>query len=122
MSNYFNNTFFPVLYMYSIHTLICHYFVSEQNTYASFLNFNHDKIKSLDFKPGMCSFNVGVYVFNADLWREKNLTKQLEYWTELNTRLAQYKVYFSIYYILILSQNECFMDTLHWFSQTYIHI
>ena len=34
----------------------------------------------------MCSFNVGVYVFNADLWREQNITKQLEYWTELNTR------------------------------------
>ncbi|KAK2145738.1 hypothetical protein LSH36_660g02038 [Paralvinella palmiformis] len=61
-------------------------FSSHQNMYASFLNFKHDQIHSLHIKPSSCSFNVGVYVFNADLWREQNITRQLEHWLELNTR------------------------------------
>jgi hypothetical protein len=57
-----------------------------QNTYANYVNFNHPAIKKLNIDPNTCSYNVGMYVTDIDRWREANLTEELEYWIELNTR------------------------------------
>lgn len=64
--------------------IICDYFL--QNTYANYVNFNHPAIKKLNIQPTDCSFNAGMYVTDIDRWRAANLTEELEYWIELNTK------------------------------------
>ncbi|ELU07130.1 hypothetical protein CAPTEDRAFT_44527, partial [Capitella teleta] len=57
-----------------------------QNTYSNYLNFKHPAIKERNILPSACAFNAGMYVTDLDRWRQGNLTAELEYWIELNTR------------------------------------
>ncbi|EGD82678.1 hypothetical protein PTSG_03339 [Salpingoeca rosetta] len=57
-----------------------------QNTYDMFINFNSPHIQALNMDPKACSFNAGVFVGDAAVWRQDSTTQQLVAWLELNTR------------------------------------
>lgn len=57
-----------------------------QTVYFKYVNLSNNRIKLLGIEPTECSFNTGVYVFDVDQWRERNITSQLEYWMNLNTQ------------------------------------
>lgn len=50
---------------------------------------------SLRVSCSACSFNAGVYVADMDRWRAANVTSDLLYWLELNTRCV-----FSAYHLV----------------------
>jgi len=54
--------------------------------YFKFINFNNPNVEALRMDALECSFNTGVYVFDADHWREHNITQQLVHWMSLNAR------------------------------------
>lgn len=56
------------------------------NRYASYLNFQEEKLKALGINPMECSFNAGVFVADVDEWRKQNITAKLDYWVTLNSR------------------------------------
>lgn len=58
-----------------------------KNNYADHIDFKSDAIKSRHIDPTTCAFNAGLYVADMKLWKEKNITKQLEHWMELNTKI-----------------------------------
>ncbi|BFZ07580.1 hypothetical protein BsWGS_10619 [Bradybaena similaris] len=60
------------------------------NVYAEFLDFKNEHIKALHMKPDACSFNSGVFVTDLAKWQAYNITSQLEYWMELNTKEEVY--------------------------------
>ncbi|ELU07129.1 hypothetical protein CAPTEDRAFT_168505 [Capitella teleta] len=57
-----------------------------QSVYPDFINFEHPEIQKIGLNAQQSSFNVGVYVMDVDRWREANITDQVFYWTELNSR------------------------------------
>lgn len=61
-----------------------------QNIYSEYIDFKNKHVLHLDISPMSCSFNVGVYVTDLDLWRKNNITEKLEYWMELNTKEEVY--------------------------------
>ncbi|XP_070561625.1 glycosyltransferase 8 domain-containing protein 1-like isoform X2 [Ptychodera flava] len=61
-----------------------------QNNYASYINFQNDKVKALGMNPGTCSFNSGVFVANMKAWKEEKITEKLEFWMSLNTETDVY--------------------------------
>ncbi|XP_059163725.1 glycosyltransferase 8 domain-containing protein 1-like [Physella acuta] len=60
------------------------------NIYAEFLDFKNEHIQQMHIKPTACSFNTGVFVSNLSDWHSQNITSQLEYWMELNTKEEVY--------------------------------
>ncbi|KAK6997795.1 Glycosyltransferase 8 domain-containing protein 1 [Biomphalaria glabrata] len=60
------------------------------NVYAEFIDFKNANVKKLNMKPSACSFNTGVFVTDLRLWDNNNITQQLEYWMELNTKEEVY--------------------------------
>eukprot|EP00055_Hartaetosiga_balthica_P004229 m.10690 g.10690 ORF g.10690 m.10690 type:complete len:348 (+) comp3712_c0_seq1:203-1246(+) len=57
-----------------------------QNKYSGFINFENNHIAPLNMDPNACSFNAGVFVADATLWRKSSISQQLEYWMQLNTK------------------------------------
>ncbi|KJE96056.1 hypothetical protein CAOG_006429 [Capsaspora owczarzaki ATCC 30864] len=57
-----------------------------RNKYKFFINFENAKVQALNIDPDTCSFNAGVYVTDLVRWKKHNITSELEYWMELNTR------------------------------------
>lgn len=72
----------------------CHPFFAElglfSNTYEGFLNYQNAHIQKLNIPKDTCSFNVGVFVANLDMWRQQGYAEQLDHWLTLN---SQEKVY-----------------------------
>ncbi|CAG5132519.1 unnamed protein product [Candidula unifasciata] len=60
------------------------------NVYAEYLDFKNEHIKKLNIKPDACSFNTGVFVTDLAIWQQLNITSQLDYWMELNTKEEVY--------------------------------
>ncbi|GFO13210.1 glycosyltransferase 8 domain-containing protein 1-like [Plakobranchus ocellatus] len=60
------------------------------NVYAEFLDFKNKHVQEKNIRPGACSFNTGVFVTDLASWHRENITGQLEYWMELNTREEVY--------------------------------
>lgn len=59
-------------------------FTFVDNSYRHYINFDNEHVKDVRMDRQTCSFNTGVYVFDVDKWRTKNVTKQIEYWMVLN--------------------------------------
>ncbi|XP_072047648.1 glycosyltransferase 8 domain-containing protein 1-like [Amphiura filiformis] len=57
-----------------------------QHNYASYINFESEKIKKLGFNPMKCSFNTGIFVANISLWKERRITEKLDYWLSINNK------------------------------------
>ncbi|KJE96059.1 hypothetical protein CAOG_06431 [Capsaspora owczarzaki ATCC 30864] len=53
---------------------------------ASFLNFENKRIQAMQLLPKHCGLNAGVYVADLERWNALNVTAQLMFWLELNTR------------------------------------
>ncbi|XP_005097020.1 glycosyltransferase 8 domain-containing protein 1 [Aplysia californica] len=60
------------------------------NVYAEYLDFKNPHIKEMKMKATACSFNTGVFVTDLREWDKLNITAQLEYWMELNTKEEVY--------------------------------
>ncbi|XP_071479159.1 glycosyltransferase 8 domain-containing protein 1-like [Diadema antillarum] len=56
------------------------------NKYASFLNFQNEKLKGLGLNPMECSFNTGVFVVDVAEWKKQNVTARLDYWVTVNSK------------------------------------
>jgi len=54
------------------------------------MNFENAHVKDANMDRRTCSFNTGVYVFDAEKWRTKNVTKKIEYWMVLNKMLGKF--------------------------------
>lgn len=57
-----------------------------KNIYSEYIDFQNKHVQHLDISPTSCSFNAGVYVTDLGYWRKNNITQNLEYWMELNTK------------------------------------
>ena len=57
-----------------------------QHNYASYINFENERIKKLGFNPMKCSFNTGIFVANVSLWKERRITEKLDYWLTINKK------------------------------------
>jgi lipopolysaccharide biosynthesis glycosyltransferase len=71
-------------------TTISKRFAGIDREYLRYLNFGNSHIQSAGLNPLECSFNTGVYVFDADTWRARNTTARLEFWMALNARELVY--------------------------------
>jgi lipopolysaccharide biosynthesis glycosyltransferase len=60
------------------------------NVYAEFIDFKNEHIKQTQIKADACSFNTGVFVADLAEWHKHNITDQLEYWMDLNTKEEVY--------------------------------
>jgi len=64
--------------------------------YFKYINFSNAHVEALDMNAVECSFNTGVYVFDADEWRVRNVTQQLVHWTSLNARSTTTRILLGI--------------------------
>lgn len=60
------------------------------NIYAEFLDYKNKHVEERKIPPNTCSFNTGVFVTDLATWHKENITGQLEYWMELNTKEEVY--------------------------------
>ncbi|KJE95478.1 glycosyltransferase 8 domain-containing protein 1 [Capsaspora owczarzaki ATCC 30864] len=56
------------------------------NELRFFINFEHPRVLAQQMDPSTCSFNAGVYVADLTEWKRQRMSKELEFWMELNTR------------------------------------
>ncbi|KNC77508.1 hypothetical protein SARC_10030 [Sphaeroforma arctica JP610] len=57
-----------------------------KNTIGNFLNFDNPTVQNLGIGKDVQSFNAGVFVCDLDEWRKKNVTENVIYWMERNTK------------------------------------
>lgn len=79
------------LFTYELRTLLL------QNRYASFLNFDHPLIRAEHLRPETCSFDVGVFVTDLDLWRHYNITQKMEFWIKANSQYVWFYSHVVLY-------------------------
>lgn len=60
------------------------------NFYGSFLNYDNPTVIALGISNSTCSFNAGVFVADLAAWRAVDVSSQLNYWMELNTKEVVY--------------------------------
>ncbi|KAK3802670.1 hypothetical protein RRG08_001933 [Elysia crispata] len=60
------------------------------NVYAEFLDFKNKHVQERNISPSACSFNTGLFITDLSNWHKENITGQLEYWMDLNTREEVY--------------------------------
>lgn len=63
------------------------YKVCFQGSYGEILNYRNKRVQQLEIPDTTCMVNSGLFVADIIKWKERNITEQLEYWTELNARL-----------------------------------
>lgn len=61
-----------------------------KNNYAEYIDFKNKHVQEMHMKPSTCSFNTGLMLTDLDLWRKHNISEQLEYWLDLNTKEEVY--------------------------------
>ncbi|XP_064642517.1 glycosyltransferase 8 domain-containing protein 1-like isoform X2 [Lineus longissimus] len=54
------------------------------NYYASYLNFNNPFVRNLRMNAKQCSFDIGVFVADAERWATHNVSAQVKYWLNMN--------------------------------------
>lgn len=58
----------------------------QEMTYGEYLNYKNPHVKNTKIPESTCKINSGVLVFDVGRWKRWNITDELMYWTELNTR------------------------------------
>eukprot|EP01134_Creolimax_fragrantissima_P006472 CFRG6472T1 len=57
-----------------------------RNTIGNFLNYDNPTVQGLGIDKDKQSFNAGVFVCDLDEWRRQNITENVIYWMEQNTK------------------------------------
>ncbi|KAK7093874.1 hypothetical protein V1264_007557 [Littorina saxatilis] len=55
------------------------------------LNASHPEVKKANISKDVCMMNGGVYVADLMKWEQHNISQQLQFWMELNTREPVFK-------------------------------
>ncbi|XP_062522513.1 glycosyltransferase 8 domain-containing protein 1-like [Corticium candelabrum] len=62
-----------------------HYSIT-RGSYGDILNYHNAKVQQLGIPDTTCMLNSGLFVVEMMRWKEYNITDQLEYWADLNSR------------------------------------
>ncbi|KAK6175615.1 hypothetical protein SNE40_014036 [Patella caerulea] len=61
-----------------------------KNIYADYIDVKSKHVQLMKIDPQECAFNTGLFLTNITEWRIHNITQQLEYWMQLNTKEEVY--------------------------------